>query len=174
MHTLIGYHSFYGSTKEYAQECAQRLGALAQPIEEVIAQVAADPTATVILFAPTHAGQSEAVKAIPKLKLASQPVAVVTVGMTLLDELRASDPMARPLGELADRVKRFYLPGRMNYSELSGVHRAAMWTIHQMLKAKKNKSANEQAMFDDYNLDVSRMNFGELDPIVAWAKSVSQ
>ncbi|MDU0478242.1 flavodoxin domain-containing protein [Staphylococcus chromogenes] len=170
---IVAYHSQYGSSREYAEECARRIGVAAFELEEAPEAIVTSAADTpLVVFAPNHAGMSAGAKFFVEhaAELKGRRQALATVGMTLLDDVRASDPMARALGATAGEVTRFYLPGRMNYSELSRVHKATMWTMHQMLKAKKNRSANEQAMFDDYDRDVSRMDFAELAPIEAWAR----
>lgn len=170
---IVAYHTFYGSSREYAEEFARRLGVVAYSLDDAPeAIIQASEETPLVIFAANHAGTSHGAKFLVEhaAELAGRRQALATVGMTLSDEVRASDPIARALGANADNVVRFYLPGRMNYSELSRAHKAMMWTMHQMLKGKKNKTPNEQAMFDDYDRDVSRMDFAELDPIAAWVQ----
>ncbi|AKK02751.1 flavodoxin domain-containing protein [Corynebacterium epidermidicanis] len=170
MSVVVAFHSFYGSSKEYAEEFARRHNVSAHPLDDAPEALIADPQSPLVIFAANHAGMNAGAKFFSEhlTELDGRRLALATVGMTLLDDVRASDPMARTLGDAKDAVQRFYLPGRMNYSELSKVHKATMWTMHQMLKAKKTRTANEQAMFDDYDRDVSRMDFAELDAIDQW------
>ena len=45
-------------------------------------------------------------------------------------------------------MARFYLPGRINYSELSGAHKAVMAGIVGALRLELRKSGNERNMID--------------------------
>ncbi|MEK0378151.1 hypothetical protein WNN44_05805, partial [Corynebacterium mastitidis] len=105
--------------------------------------------------------------------LGGRPVACVAVGMTLVEEARRKDQMAGILGDKAPRVSRFYLPGALYYSRLSTAHRQILRGIVGALRLKPGKSENERAMIRAYNKDVDRVDLGELDPIVEWAKSFS-
>lgn len=175
MSVIVAYQSFYGSSREYAEEFARRHGVQALTLDDAPQALLDAPEDTpLVVFAANHAGMSAGAKFLSEhaAELAGRRRALATVGMTLLAEAREKDVMARALGKAADQVARFYLPGRMKYSELSRVHKATMWTMHQMLKGKKNRSANEQAMFDDYDRDVSRMDFAELDALDRWLSSV--
>ncbi|MCF4006838.1 flavodoxin domain-containing protein [Corynebacterium uropygiale] len=173
--TLVLYHSWYGSTRRYAEELAGRLGARLLPLEEAGDHPAAEGEAIIVLSA-VHGPVMPAadyVRRRPDL-VRRHPVAVVNVGMTLLEEARAKDPLSRVLGEAAEKVRRFYLPGRMAYSELSAKHRVVMRSIIAALKAKPQKGPNERAMIENYGRDVDWMDMAELDPIVEWCKEAQQ
>ncbi|MCQ4624329.1 hypothetical protein KBX18_01920 [Corynebacterium sp. CCUG 69979] len=76
--------------------------------------------------------------------LAAHPVSLVSGGMALDDVVADQDLAASLLGKLTDSVERFYLPGRLNYSELSPAHRRVMKGLVGKLKFKPGKSVNEQ------------------------------
>ncbi|MDO5454957.1 MAG: hypothetical protein Q4F37_08210, partial [Corynebacterium sp.] len=75
------------------------------------------------------------------------------------------------LGPFAAQVQRFYLPGRMHYSELTDKHHSMMRMIITMLSMKPGKTDNDRAMVEEYNTDVDRVDFAELDPVVEWAQA---
>lgn len=90
--------------------------------------------------------------------------------MTLDDEAVRADASASLLGPLKDSVQRFYLPGRMNYSELTGAHKTVMRGLINMLKLKPGKTDNERNMIATYSKDVDRVDLTRLAPVEAWAK----
>jgi hypothetical protein len=90
--------------------------------------------------------------------------------MTLTDHARDKDSSARLLGDAADATTRFYLPGRLYYSEISRVHKGVLWSIVNMLKGKINRNANDNNMIDTYNTDVDRVDYAELDAIAEWVR----
>ncbi|MFV8380597.1 hypothetical protein HW450_02920 [Corynebacterium hindlerae] len=162
MSLIVAYNSHYGSTQQYAEEFARRHGVVAEPLSDVT------PGEIMVVFSPNYAGTCEGVKWLQHQDLSGAKVALAVVGMTLTEEVRTKDPMADALGEKATQVTRFYLPGRLAYSSLTRVHKAAMWGLHKMLQAKKHRSPNEEAMLQDYNTDVDRVDFSELDAIDQW------
>lgn len=89
--------------------------------------------------------------------------------MSLPEAARRRDQMRNMPGSSADQVERFYLQGRLNYSELSARHHGMMQTISTMLRMKPGKTANERAMVEPHNRDVDLVDFTQLDPIVEWA-----
>ena len=97
-------------------------------------------------------------------------MALVTVGMTPVDAARHDDASAALLGDRAGHVTRFYLPGRLKYSELTTAHRWAMKALVGALRLKRERTENEQAMVDSYGRDTDRVDLTLLDPIVEWAQ----
>lgn len=169
MTCTVLYSSYYGSTQQYAEALAARLGVVARGMTEGAS--ISEPT---VLLAPAHGPMHDGVKFLKGLDPAvveRTPIALVTVGMTLDDEVVKADATGQLLGELASYVERFYLPGRMNYSELSGQHKTVMRTLITALKLKPGKTANERNMIDTYGLDVDRVDLERLDAIVAWAQA---
>lgn len=172
MTPIITYASIYGSTERYAQDLARRLGT--QPLRidahtEVSDALLQHPTAPLVVLSPVHGPMNAGAKFIADNELGNRPVALCTVGMTLDEVAVDKDGAQRALGVKAPVVQRFYLPGRLNYSELSPTHRSTMWTIIKMLKVKPRKSANDKMMIETFDTDVDRVDFQLLDPVVEWA-----
>lgn len=172
MPAQILYATFYGSTKQYADALADRLGVTAQEITASVNLAGeADP---VIVLSPIHGPTHPGVKFVKGLEeqvIKDRRIALVTVGMTLDEVVQETDPAKSLLGSRSDAVTRFYLPGRLNYSELNLKHRSIMKGLISMLKMSPGKSANEQMMIDTYGSDVDRVDLARLDPIVEWARS---
>lgn len=172
--TSIYYATYYGSTQQYAEELARRVGATAAPLPSPD-DVSADPAeGPIVVLAPAHGPMHDGVKLVKALSsdvLANRRVALVTTGMTLDAEAEAADAAGGLLGDLAGSVQRFYLPGRLNYSELSAAHRNVMRGLITVVKMKPRKNANERSMIDSYGRDVDRVDFARLDPIVEWVES---
>lgn len=165
------YSSVYGSTRKYAEEFAARVGTTAQPIPATEPALASGP---VVILAPAHGPMNYAAKFALSLTdevWQTHPVAVVTTGMTLDEEVAAKDPTADLLRGRAEQTTRFYLPGRMNYSELSSQHKAVMKGLITALRMKPGKTANERNMIDMYGSDVDRVDLSRLDPIVEWIEA---
>ena len=94
--------------------------------------------------------------------------------MPLVEVVPAPQPYEAPaelLGDRADQVQRFYLPGRLNYSELTTAHLGVMRGIIGALKLKPRKSENERSMIAMYKKDTDRVDLSRLDEIVAWAEA---
>ena len=170
----IYFSSVYGSTKQYAEELARRLGTTAQEIPDPAEMPDDAAEGPIIALAPAHGPMNAAAKfakSLPGTTIQARPTCVVTVGMTLDHVVREADPTAELLGDRADQVQRFYLPGRLNYSELTTAHLGVMRGIIGALKLKPRKSENERSMIEMYKKDTDRVDFSRLDEIVAWAEA---
>lgn len=171
----VFYATLYGSTKQYADALAERLGTEAQEITRESASLirtsAADP---IIVLSPIHGSFIRGAKFLNELGPAvveKRKVCLAPVGIALDHVLAETDPAADLLGDMAEHVKRVYLPGRLNYSELAPDHHDIMETRMEKMKAKDERSENEQMMVDIYDTDVDRVDLSRLDPIVEWAES---
>ena len=108
------------------------------------------------------------IKALSEDVLRYRPVALATVGMTLDHVAQSQDPAGKLLGDRAQWVSRFYLPGRLNYSELSKKHHKIMEGIVFGLKLTGAKGENEKMIVDTYGKDVDRVDLSRIEPIVQW------
>ncbi len=167
--TTVFYATHYGSTKQYADALATRLGTEAHEIgNDSATLIDAGP---IIVLSPIHGPSHPGVKFLKQVGagiVEKHKVCLATVGMTLDEVVVEQDPARELLGGLTDHVKRVYLPGRLNYSELSSKHRGIMKGLITMLKMKPGKSANEQMMIDTYGKDIDRVDLSRLDEIVEW------
>lgn len=171
--TLILYSTVYGSTQGYAEELARRLDTTAHTLDDAPALLESNPEVqTVIVLSPVFGPAVAGATFIKDSQglLQGRRVALASVGMTLTDHARDKDSSARLLGDAADATTRFYLPGRLYYSEISRVHKGVLWSIVNMLKGKINRNANDNNMIDTYNTDVDRVDYAELDAIAEWVR----
>ena len=164
--TSVFYSTFYGSTRQYAEALAGRLGTVARELPATL-----DATGgPVVVLSPVHGPSHPGVRFIKSLPAIDRPLALVTVGMTPVDVARHDDASGPLLGDRAGQVTRFYLPGRLNYSELTTAHRWAMKALVRGLRLKRERTENEQAMVDSYGRDTDRVDLTLLDPVVEWAQ----
>lgn len=159
----IYYSTVYGSTREYAEELASLLDDTAHEIPSSPPQVDGPVVVLSPIHGPSHAGV-KFVKSLPT----DVPVALVTVCMSTAAS--ETDPARSLLGGRADSVERFYLPGRLNYSEMTVKHKMVMRGLVTALKAKGNLTASEQDTVDMHGKDTDRVDFAALDPVVAWVR----
>lgn len=174
MTATIVYRSSYGSTRDYANALAERLGVEAQELpedESSLVDVAVGAVGPLILLSFPHGPSVPGLGVFDAVDVGERPAALCTVGMTLLGEARRKDRSAALLGDKAQHITRFYLPGRLNYSELSSKHYAVMRAIVSALRLKPRKSDNDRAMIDGYGKDVDLVDIAELDPVVEWARA---
>ncbi len=158
----IRYSSTYGSTKAYAQELAARLGTDAL---DTTHPIPAD--GPVIVLGPVHGPKMPALQYVDRHQLQHRKLAVVAVGMTDPVIAAEKDQMRHHLPE---HVARFYVPGRLFYSELSHKHLNIMRSVVALLKAKPLKSAAEKALIAGFGKDIDHTDLAALDPIVRWAQ----
>lgn len=164
--TSVFYTTFYGSTRQYAEALAARLGTVARELPATL-----DATGgPVVVLSPVHGPSHPGVRFIKSLPAIDRPLALVTVGMTLVDVARHDDAPGTFLGDRAGQVTRFYLPGRLNYSELTTAHRWTMKALVGALRLKRERTENEQALVDSYGQDIDRVDLTLLDPVVQWAQ----
>ena len=164
--TSVFYATFYGSTRQYAEALAGRLGTVARELPATL-DAAGGP---VVVLSPVHGPSHPGVRFIKSLPAIDRPLALVTVGMTPVDAARHDDASGPLLGDRAGQVTRFCLPGRLNCSELTPAHRWAMKALVGALRLKVQRTENEQAMVDSYGRDTDRVDLTLLDPVVEWAQ----
>lgn len=164
--TSVFYATFYGSTRQYAEALAGRLGTVARELPATL-DAAGGPG---VVLSPVHGPSHPGVRFIKSLPAIDRPLALVTVGMTPVDAARHDDASGPLLGDRAGQVTRFYLPGRLNYSELTTAHRWAMKALVGALRLKRERTENEQAIVDSYGRDTDRVDLTLLDPVVEWAQ----
>lgn len=164
--TSVFYTTFYGSTRQYAEALAARLGTVARELPATL-----DATGgPVVVLSPVHGPSHPGVRFIKSLPAIDRPLALVTVGMTLVDVARHDDAPGTLLGDRAGQVTRFYLPGRLKYSELTTAHRWTMKALVGALRLKRERTEDEQALVDSYGQDIDRVDLTLLDPVVEWAQ----
>ena len=168
----VTYSSVYGSSMEYAEHLAFRLGL---PAEDIISADVGDVSLLIHfggLYAGTMAGLCKAVRKLPPEAL----LAAVSVG--LADPSKPenaakidADILRVVPEEMQKRLRIFRLRGRMDYPGLSTKHRAMMWMLCRWIGRKTEKSDENQAILDTYGSVIDFMDFSSLDPIAAFAST---
>jgi len=162
----------YGSTRQYAEALAAQLEVTAGDLYTP-GSVSVAPGDPIVVLAPIHGPRHDGVafiKNLPREVVDSNPIALVTVGMSIDAVAATADAAGNLLGQLSDRVTRFYVPGRLNYSQLSPKHSAVMKGIVGALRVKPRKSDNERSMIDMFGKDTDRVDLARLEPVVEWVE----
>lgn len=170
--TQIFYATLYGSTKQYAEALANRLGVEAKEINQESASLIDE--GPIIVFSPVHGSFIRGAKFLNELGpevVEKHKVCLAAVGMALDGVNAELDQAGNILGDLADQVKRVYLPGRINYSELEPEHHAILESRIDKLKEKDEPSVNEQMLIDTFGEGIDRVDLDRLDEIVEWVNS---
>ena len=163
------FDSTYGSTEHYARSFAERLGVTPTALGDAPSSFGEIPgTGPVVVFSPNYANQISGAKWLRGADLGGRPTALVVVGMSVSSWVRERDGAAKALGDNAEHVERFYLPGRLIHSNLSRIHRGALWSLNQMLRRKSNRNENEEQLLRDYGRDIDRVDDAELGPVEQW------
>lgn len=160
----VFYESCYGSTRQYAQELASRLNTTARSIDGELPE----DGLPVIFMSYVHGPVFPAGKYYDVLTETRQlplpfRVAVVKVGMDLLELGQKKCETSGP------DYAEFYLRGRLNYSEISKKHHAALTGVATALKLKPCKSVAEKEFLNIYGKNTDEVDLRQLDPIVEWA-----
>lgn len=158
----IRYRSEYGSTKQYAEELTRLAGTTAEDLDVEVPDDGQPVVYMSFVHGPVHPAASKASES------KNAKVAVVTVGMSPLDEAIKADHT----GDMVPAsVKRFYLPGRLEYSRISAAHKATLATLVSALRLKPRKTAVDRNLIDTYGKDTDRVDFSLLTPILEWGQS---
>ena len=172
MSTNIFYATLYGSNKQYADALAERLGVEAHEIDEQSAElIDASSNDPIVVFSPVHGSFIRGAKCLNELGaevVENRKVCLAAVGMALDGVNAELDQAGNILGDLADQVKRVYLPGRINYSELEPEHYAILESRIDKFREKDEPSANEQMLIDTFGEGIDRVDLNRLDEIVEW------
>ncbi|MCS4489937.1 flavodoxin domain-containing protein [Corynebacterium sp. ES2794-CONJ1] len=159
----IRYDSQYGSSRDYAEELAQRLSTHAHTLDAAVPK----DGQPVVFFSFIHGPVIPAVEGAAALGEYQPPIALAVVGMSPVDYAREKDSLAR----LAPHYQRFYLPGRLIYSQLSTKHKTMMRALAAGIALKPLRNPAEQNILDTFGRDIDLVNFAELDPIEQWINS---
>jgi menaquinone-dependent protoporphyrinogen IX oxidase len=168
VNTLVVHASKYGSAQRYAEWIGEALGAPVTSIDEVKSQRLASRD-TVVLCSPIYGPQlrgSRDLRRAMELETATRWV-LVTVGLsdpvlsTKRDELVAS----KFSPELRQRLTVMHVRGAMDRDRLNVVERSALSVVRRSLKAKQERTTDEQAMLDV--LELRRVDFTDRAAVAA-------
>ena len=148
MKTAVLCHSQTGFTERYAQWIASRIDSECFPLSK--SRTMDLSTFDVLIFGTwMQAGNLHALADFVKIRKNNpdQPVFLFVTGAAsspFPDTLLALDEAGKALNTAPERV--FYFPGGLNYSKMSLASRLMLKMLASMLKKKKDKSEQEEAM----------------------------
>lgn len=172
MKTIVIYHSQTGFTKRYAEWIAEETGA---DCVELFAAKKKDLTAyEAIIF-----GSWACAGSISKIswfkgnidKWADKKLIAFCVGGSPINNPEIETALNRNFNESErKRVKTFYCPGGFNYEKMSAPSKLVMKMFVKMLKAKKDKTEEEQVMAKmiSSSYDISDKKY--IEPIFQYLK----
>lgn len=146
---LVTYRSVTGFTQQYAQWIAEALGGACRPLADLSKDGMA-AYGTVIFGGRFHAGSVDGLKQAKALAAACQVprFLVFATGATpaaAQDQISAAWA-ANLTPEEAARIPHFYFPGGLRYEAMPLGDKLMMKAFSAMLRRKKNKTPDEQAM----------------------------
>ena len=150
MSSIVVYKSKYGSTKQYAEWIAQRLGCEAKDAKSVKVDELMNYDRIIYgggLYAEVISGVSLITKNIDKLD--DKKIAVFSTGITPLDCRDYYDKLVieknfKP--EMLEKIKVFNFMGKMILKELSFPHKAAIIALKKLMSSKENPTEMEKLL----------------------------
>lgn len=172
MKTIVVYSSQTGFTKRYAQWIAQEAGADCLALSDAKKKDLAAYEA--IIF-----GSWACAGGISKIswfkgnmdKWADKKLIVFCVGASPMDNPEIDIALKRIFNESEQKkVKTFYCPGGFNYEKMSAPSKLMMKLFLKTLKAKKDKTEEEQIMIKmiSSSYDISDKKY--IEPILQYLK----
>ncbi len=172
MKTIVIYNSQTGFTKRYAEWIAQAAGA---DCLELAAAKGKDLAAyEAIIF-----GSWACAGSISKIgwfkgnigKWADQKLITFCVGANPADSPEIEAALCRIFNETErKKVKIFYCPGGFNYEKMSVMSKLMMKMFIKMLKAKKDKTEEEQVMIKMISTSYDISDIKYIEPILQCLK----
>ena len=172
MKIAVTYSSIYGASAYYAELLADKLGTIAQDLND-IDKLDAD---VLFHFGGLYAGTINGLKKACSLLPEDRLFVLCTVGLADPGKERTRDEIMKLSGKiLKDRkYKVFSLRGDMDYSKLTIRHSAMMWALVKVLKAKKNRTEEDEALIETYGGKLDFKNPDAILPIVRFAESLEE
>ena len=174
MKAIVIYKSKYGSTKQYAEWIAERLGCDAKDTKNVKVDELMNYDKIIYgggLYAEIIAGVSLITKNIDKLN--DKKIAVFSTGITPLDCRDYYDKMVMEKnfkGDMASKVRVFNFLGKMVMSELSVVHRTALKTLKKIMSSKENPSEMEKLLVELCDADGDFSDRNAISNLIQYVK----
>lgn len=173
--SVVIYHSQTGFTKRYAQWLGEALGC---PCVELAKAKELDfnEYGTIIFGGWACAGNVSKLKWFKSnmKNWNGKNLAVFCTGASPILTPEAEAAMKNWFGEESERVKTFYCPGGLNYENMPAPSKAAMKMLLSVLKAKKNKTEEDQMQIEMISKSYDIADRKYIAPIVDWAKQVAE
>ena len=172
MNKIIIYGTHYGTTKEYAEELANRTNIKAISYENVEDINDYD---TIIYLGGLYAGGVLGMaKTLKKLNnFQDKNIIIATVGLAdpsdNTNEFNIRNNIKSQLKkEIFENAKIFHLRGGIDYKKLNFVHKTMLKLLYNKVKnlPKDKQTPEDKAMIETYNKKVSFIDFSSLDKII--------
>ena len=173
---IIIYGSQYGTTKQYAMELSKKINIKAESYEDI---KNIDEYETIIYIGALYAGgvlgMAKTLKKISNCE--NKKIIIATVGLS--DPMNKENinnienSMKRQLSnEIYEKASIYHLRGGIDYSKLNFLHKTMMKLLYKKVKGlpEEKKTAEDKAMIDTYNQNVSFVDFSSLENIISEIK----
>ena len=173
---IIIYGSQYGTTKQYAMELSKKTNIKAESYENI---KNIDEYETIIYIGALYAGgvlgMAKTLKKISNCE--NKKIIIATVGLAdPMDKKNINNienSMKRQLSnEIYEKASIYHLRGGIDYSKLNFLHKTMMRFLYKKIKSlpEEKKTAEDKAMIDTYNQNVSFVDFSSLENIISEIK----
>ena len=173
MNGIIIYGSYYGTTKQYAEELSKRTNIQAISYENVNE---INNYNNIIYLGGLYAGGVLGMsKTLKKLNnISNKNIIIITVGLAdptdekNIDNIR-NNIKSQISKEIFEKAKICCLRGGIDYSKLNFAHKTMMKLLYNAIKKipKEKLTAENKAMIETYNQKVNFVDFSNLDSIIA-------
>lgn len=169
MNAVVVYYSKTGFTQRYAEWIAEALGCVCVSYEQR-AKIRIEDYDTVIFGSWLRAGSIQKMDWIKKLPEAKGRRKIVfTTGAMPAEATEAIEKVFEQnfAQEQRASIQAFYLPGGLAYDRMDVISRTAMRMLCRMLRGKKVRSVEDEAMLRMIEKSFDGTNREAIDPIVA-------
>ena len=174
MNSIIIYGSYYGTTKQYAEELSKRTNIKVISFKKVNQQI--NDYDNIIYLGGLYAGGVLGIsKTLKKLNnISNKRIIIATVGLSdPTDEVNKNNIRNNIKNqipkEVFEKAKIFHLRGGIDYSKLNFAHKTMMKLLYNAVKnlPKEKQTAEDREMIETYNKKVNFINFSGLDKIIS-------
>lgn len=179
MNALVVYRSCYGATRRYAEWISNTLSANlceAQYLRPEMLQ-----SADIIIFGSgLYAGGVSAAELIKRYaaQLSGKTVVLFTVGLADPEKEEnisyIREGLHKVLGEQLDSIKLFHFRGAMDFAHMRFFHKMGMRMMRSMLKKKKNRSEEDEALLQSFDHPVDFTDQKAILPLIDYCREQSR
>ena len=173
MSNIIIYGSYYGTTKQYAEELSRKTNIEAISFKNVKDINNYDKIIYLGgLYAGGVLGMSQTLKKLTNIS--NKKIILVTIGLAdptdeqNINNIR-NNIKSQIQKEIFEKAKIFHLRGGIDYSKLNFAHKTMMKILYNAVKniSQEKQTAEDRAMIETYNKKVDFIDFSNLDKIIS-------
>ena len=173
MNSIIVYGSYYGTTRQYAEELSRRTNIKVISFKAINQQI--NDYDNIIYLGGLYAGGVLGMsKTLKKIKdVSDKKIIIATVGLSdPTDEVNKNNIRNNIKNQISkeifEKAKIFHLRGGIDYSKLNFAHKTMMKLLYNAVKnlPEEKQSAEDRAMIETYNKKVNFIDFSGLDEII--------